>query len=284
MLEKMEQSTGENSDAYQAKRDINITNKGMDYRNVKELCMDLINDNFPKLQEEAMKQVNANVLALADELKVEIEKKKNVIDPVKLAQPDVQAAINEAVQGAAKKGKKSDLNLLATLVASRIAKGNTDLLDISIEEAIRITPKLTFEQINFLSVKHFVSSMTIQIPNISFAHLENFAKPVLDSFSSNCEISVANVRYLAGVGVLDFNPMFGGDAYERFHGDYPSLFTNAEEFKEKVKNQAPSLYKLLEIYNKGNFVSSNLNTFGQVVALTNLGRVFHKIDLKVWIN
>lgn len=284
MLGKMEQLTGENSDAYQAKRDINITNTGMDYRNVKQLCIDLIHENFPKLQEEAMQQVNENVLALADELKKEMEKKKNVIDPIKLAQPDVQAAINEAVQGAAKKGKKSDLNLLASLVASRIDKGNTDLLDITIEEAIRITPKLTFEQINFLSVKHFVSSMMFEIPNISFAHLEAFSKPVLAAFSSNCSISVANIRYLAGVGVLDFNPMFGGDGYSILHQQYPSLSTNIEEFKKQIKTQAPSLYQLVEIYNKEKFSASTLNSFGEVVALTNLGRVFNNIDLKVWIN
>ncbi|MCJ8313918.1 MAG: hypothetical protein HRU38_17535 [Saccharospirillaceae bacterium] len=284
MLGKMEQSTGENSDAYQAKRDININNTGMDYRNVKQLCIDLIHENFPKLQEEAMLQVNENVLALADELKKEIEKKKSVIDPIKLAQPDVQAAINEAVQGAAKKGRKSDLNLLASLVISRIGKGNSDLLDITIEEAIRLTPKLTFEQIKFLSVKHFLSSMFIQVPNISFAHLDNLAKPVLAAFSSNCSISVANIRYLAGVGVLDFNPMFGDDAYSRLYQEYPSLSKNVEEFKEKIKIQAPSYYKLVEIYNKENFSATNLNSFGQVIALTNLGRVINNIDLKVWIN
>lgn len=214
MIGDMKQETGESSEAYQAKRDINITHQGMDYKNVKQLCIDLIHDNFPKLQEEAMKQVNENVMALAGELKNEISKKQAVINPDKLAQPDVQAALNEAVQGAAKKGKKADLNLLAKLVASRIDRGNSDLLDITIEEGIRLTPKLTREHINFLSVKHFVSSMTIQVPNVAFNQLEKFAAPVLSSFSKNCVLSVSNIQYLAGVGVLDFNPMFGHDAYD----------------------------------------------------------------------
>ena len=284
MIGDMKQETGENSDAYQAKRDINITHQGMDYRNVKQLCLDLIHDNFPKLQEEAMKQVNENVMALAGELKTEIAKRQAVTDSEKLAQPDVQAALNEAVQGAAKKGKKADLNLLASLVASRIDKGNSDLLDITIEEAIRITPKLTREHINFLSVKHFVSSMTIQVPNVTFGHLEQFAAPVLSAFGQNCVLSVPNIRYLAGVGVLDFNPMFGHDAYDVQFKSYTSLAGDLQKFKEDVKGKAPSLNKLLELYEKEKFSSANLNSFGQVIALTNLGRIFGNIDLKIWIN
>jgi len=50
------------------------------YNNVKQVCLDLIHDNFPKLQDKAMQQVNANVVALADELKKEIEKRKESID------------------------------------------------------------------------------------------------------------------------------------------------------------------------------------------------------------
>lgn len=284
MIGDMKQETGENSDAYQARRDINITHQGMDYRNVKQLCLDLIHDNFPKLQEEAMKQVNENVMALASELKTEIAKKQAVTDPGKFAQPDVQAALNEAVQGAAKKGKKADLNLLASLVASRIDRGNSDLLDITIEEAIRLTPKLTREHINFLSVKHFMSSMTIQMPNVSFGHLEQFAAPVLAAFGRDCVLSVPNLQYLAGVGVLDFNPMFGHDVYEIQFNGYPLLAENTQEFKERIKDKAPSLCKLLELYDKERFSSANLNSFGQVIALTNLGRIFTNIDLKIWIN
>jgi len=280
----MKQETGENSDAYQAKRDINITHQGMDYQNVKQLCLDLIHDNFPKLQEEAMKQVNENVMAFAIELKAEIAKKQAVTEPEKLAQPDVQAVLNEAVQGAAKKGKKADLNLLASLVASRIDRDNSDLLDITIEEAIRLTPKLTREHINFLSVKHFVSSITIQMLNVEFGHLEQHAALVLAAFERNCVLSVPNIQYLAGVGVLDFNLMFGHDIYEIQFKGYPTLAENPQEFKEKVKSQAPSLSKLLALYEKEKFSSANLNSFGQVVALTSLARIFGNIDLKIWIN
>ncbi|WP_318517278.1 LPO_1073/Vpar_1526 family protein [Photobacterium leiognathi] len=278
----MEQQSGDNSNSYQARRDINI--HGMDYMNVKQLCLDLIHENFPKLQEKAMEQVTNNVMDLAEQLRVEIDKRKHLIDPEKLGNPDVQASVNEAVQGAAKKGRKCDLNLLANLVAARIDKGNSDLLDITIEEAISITPKLTRAHLHFLSVKHFIAAMTLQKPNVSYMDLEQFSIPVLQLFGAECNISVPNIQYLAGVGVLDFNPMFGHDPIDSFVNRYQGLAKDSAQFKEEIKTKAPSLNRLLEIYTKERFDAANLNSFGQVIALTNLGKVFGNMDLKIWIN
>src|SRR5690625_997273 len=105
----MKQSTGESSKAYQAKGDINITNTDMDYKNVKQLCYELLHENCPKLQEEGMQRVNENVLAFDKQLKNEISAKQSLIDEKKLAVPDGQFALNEAVQGSAKKGNESDV-------------------------------------------------------------------------------------------------------------------------------------------------------------------------------
>ena len=53
MKEKMDQNTGDSSDAYQAKGNVTVQkNYGMDYKNVKQLCLDLIHDNFPKLTKD----------------------------------------------------------------------------------------------------------------------------------------------------------------------------------------------------------------------------------------
>jgi len=280
----MKQETGENSDAFQARRDINITHQGMDYTSIKQLFFDLLSDNFPKLHEEAMAQANLNVIALAEELNTVLSEPHTTINPEKMALPDVQAALNDAVQGAAKKGKKADLNLLAKLVASRIDDSNSDLLDMTIEEAIRITPKLTKEHIHFLSIKHFVTHMTLTSPNVDFHNLESFAGPVLSIFGDDCEISMSNIQYLSGVGILDFNPIVKTDPYDTQFKTYPSLAENIQEFQEKIKVQAPSLHSLLNLCESKSFSSVNLNSFGQVIALNSLVRIFGTLDLKKWIN
>lgn len=279
----MDQNTGENSQAYQAKRDINITNTGMDYSSVKQLCLDIIHDNFPKLQDDAMEQVNQNVLALAEELKGEIEKRKESLSFDKLASPDVQAALNDALQGAARKGKKADLNLLASLVASRIDNGNSELLEITIEEAIKIVPKLTKSHINFLVIKHFISSMNLNIPNIMPQHIEQLAITIASSFFMGSEITEGHIRYLAGLGLLDYNPMFGHDIWENKYNAYESLASDKDGFKTLITNTAPTMAKLINSYDKNKFAGANLTAFGQVIALTSINRIIGNIDLKIWI-
>jgi len=279
----MDQTTGENSQAYQAKRDINVTNTGMDYNSVKQLCLDIIHDNFPKLQDVAMEQVNKNVLELAAELKGEIEKRKQSLSFDKLASPDVQAALNDALQGAARKGKKSDLNLLASLVSSRIDKGNSELLDITIEEAVKIVPKLTKSHINFLVIKHFVANMNLNIPNVTAQHLDQFAIPIAANYLPGSDLTEGHIRYLAGLGLLDYNPMFSHDIWDNKRETYKHLASDINGFKSVMSSSAPTMTRLLNSYEKNRLSGVSLNSFGQVIALTSMNRVFGNIDLKVWI-
>lgn len=276
------QSTGDNSNAYQAQRDIVI--KGMDYTNVKQLCLELIHENFPKLQAEAMQQVNANVLSLADELKSAIQSRAPELQQSKLSEPDVQATLNEAVQGAAKKGKKADLRLLAELVATRLSASNSDLLDITIDEAIKLVPKLTRLQLNILCRKHYVANIIFGHPALSFALLNDLARQVIQAFPVEQDVSNANMQYMAGVGVLDFNPMFGHNAYDIQYGAYKTLAPSMDAFTSTIKSNAPELDSLVSWYEKNKLGSANLNSFGQAIAIMGLSRVLGPMDLKIWIN
>jgi hypothetical protein len=276
------QSTGDNSNAYQAQRDIVI--QGMDYTNVKQLCLDLIHENFPKLQAEAMQQVNANVLLLADELKSAIQNRAPELQQSKLSEPDVQATLNEAVQGAAKKGKKADLKLLAELVVARLSGSNSDLLDITIDEAIKLVPKLTRHQLNIICRIHYIANITYGHPALSFAMLNDLARKIALTFPVEQDVSIANMQYMAGVGVLDFNPMFGRNAYELQYSTYKALAPSQEEFTSTVKANAPDLDLLISWYEKGRLGSANLNSFGQAIAIMGLSRALGPMDMKIWIN
>ncbi len=280
----MDQTTGENSQAYQAKRDINVTNTGMDYNSVKQLCLDILHDNFPKLQDDAMEEVKKNVLELAAELKEEIEKRKQSLSFEKLALPDVQASLNDALQGAARKGKKSDLNLLASLVSSRIDKGNSEFLDITIEEAVKIVPKLTKNHINFLVSKQFVGNMDFNIPNVTAQQLDQFAMPICADYLSGSDLTEGHIRYLAGLGLLDYTPMFSHDIWENKRETYKHLASNINDFKSVMSSSAPTMTRLLNLYEKNKLSGVSLNSFGQVIALTSINRVFGNIDLKAFIN
>lgn len=276
------QSTGDSSNAYQAQRDILI--QGMDYTNVKQLCLDLIHENFPKLQAEAMQQVNANVLSLADELKSAIQSRAHELQQSKLSEPDVQATLNEAVQGAAKKGTKADLKLLAELVAARLSASNSDLLDITIDESIKLVPKLTRLQLNIICRVHYVANITYGHPALNFAMLNELAIKVTQAFPVEQDVSMANMQYMAGVGVLDFNPMFGRNSYELQYNTYKTLAPSQDAFISSTKANAPDLDSLLTWHEKNRLGSANLNSFGQAIAIIGLSRVLGPMDMKIWIN
>lgn len=286
MIGKTEQSTGDNSAAYQSQGSMTINN-GMDYKNVSQLCLDLIHQNFPKLKEEAMAQAMTNVAEFTEQLRAEIEMLKGNISEKKLSEPDTQSALNDAVIGAAMKGNKSDLNLLVKLVGARLNSQNTDLLDITIEQAIKIVPKLTIAQLNFLAVKHFVGHIRVrpQDNDQILPSLEKMAQKVFEEFSANSIISLGNIQYLSGIGVIEYTPMFSRGIWGQLLEEYKQQFNlEMTVFKEKVVEYAPSFYALIELYVANNFESVELNSFGKVIALTHLGKVIGDLDLKIWIN
>ncbi|HEX5056682.1 MAG TPA: LPO_1073/Vpar_1526 family protein [Gammaproteobacteria bacterium] len=281
----MKQETGDGSGAYQAGRDIVIDNRsGLGYSDVKALCLDLIHANFPKLQEEAMSQVNQRIIEFSEQLKSQIDEKGTAADSSRLARPDVQAALNDALQGAAKKGTTNDYPTLARLVAARLDRGNNELLDIVIEEAIRVTPKLTQEHIKYLTIHHFIGAVKTKVPNVSLEMLESMTKPIHERFCSGCKLSYANVNYLAGVGVISLKSIRSGDSYENYLKVYPWLASNMDDFKEKLKREAPCIHDLLEVCNDEKYVSTRLTSTGQAIALTNISMFFPGIDLKIWIS
>jgi hypothetical protein len=285
VISKTEQSVGDFSVAYQSGREMTVQHfHGMDYQSVKQLCLDLINDNFPKLQQEVMQQATKNVLDLAEQLRLEFEKDKAAISAEKLASPDMQAALNDAVQGAALKGKKSDLSVLAKLVTRRLNARNDDVLDITLEQAIKIVPRLTHAHIKFLAVKQFIANLSLVESAVTYDRLEAFAKPVLDS-CSDCVLTNGNLQYLEGIAVLTYNQMFQhGDIWEQKYRSYKSLEVDLQRFKSSVQTRAPSFFALLEIYSKNKFASVTLNGFGQAIALSHLSKFFGDIDFKTWIN
>ncbi len=96
----------------------------------------LLTENFPKLEAAAAAKAKENTELLVKSTFQKLSAKIDSISIEKLAEPDVQNTFNTAVMGAAKKGLKIDIDLLAELLESRIEKGNTNYVDNCIEVAV----------------------------------------------------------------------------------------------------------------------------------------------------
>lgn len=158
------QSLSENSQGIQVGRDLNYSVNGLTYRDVKEVCTDLIEANFPKLREEAiaisMKHVEEFSRIFFNEL---VQKNISYVEE-RLKDPDVQAAINTSIVHVARMTNKSHKEILSELLSQKITNIE-DEKNIIYNDAIDLLTKLTKNQILFIVFIYSIRVMTIVDPH-----------------------------------------------------------------------------------------------------------------------
>ena len=175
------------------------------------------------------------------------------------------------------------MSTLSKLVAARLDNGNSELLDIVIEEAIRVTPKLTQDHLKYITFHHYISSTKQQGPNIPFEVIEMMVVPVYDRFYTGAQLTDGSINYLAGLGLLTINQLMSGNIFEHFRKEYSWLGTDAKDFEEKAKEKAPRFHQMLSSFNEWGSFKMRLTSTGQTIALTNLSTVLPGLDFKIWI-
>lgn len=144
------QEVSENSIAIQAGRDLNI---GLSYRDVKDICTDLIEANYPILREEARQVSMQYVEEFGGKLfeRLQLEEIENTQE--KLKDPDVQAAITTSVIHVARMTEKSHQEILCELLAEKI-KNKEDETNLLLNDAIEVMTKITKNQLLYIVFIH----------------------------------------------------------------------------------------------------------------------------------
>src|SRR5690606_38023584 len=116
LLDKQNQNVGDGSTAHLAGRDIiHNTYYGLRDHEVASLVQELLQNNFPRLVNDAKEAVERNIEEFNAKLHQTLEKRFQDLNFDKLSDPDVQADFNQAINNAARKGKKSNLDLLTEI-------------------------------------------------------------------------------------------------------------------------------------------------------------------------
>lgn len=228
------------STAIQAGRDVNY--HGLSVAEVRELCTLFLRNDFPELREEAKRTAEEHVRSFASALEAKLVNDAASIVLEKFKEPDVQAAINDAVQATARKGAAANPEILCTLISERVAQKSNSYKDIVVSEAVQATPRLTSAQISLLSFVHFIKSITIQnMPNV--AALEYFGQIALAFSSPGFSLSESQRQHLQYAGVASVNNLFGGDIYEQLNkASYKYLnYPDGNAFKQALTAGAPHL-------------------------------------------
>lgn len=128
----------------------NITYEGMSPLEASKMAINLFEENFPKLREEARKVAKERIEELCKKI---IEKLENegVEDFTAFKEPDTQYALVEAQKSYARFGSKEMLETLSGLLCKRVQNDKDFKLKVTIDKAIDIASMITTEQINYLS-------------------------------------------------------------------------------------------------------------------------------------
>lgn len=286
--DKQEQSADAGATAIQAGRDVHY--HGLSVSEVKELCTLFLINNFPELREEARRTAEEHVRIFAQTLEQKLVNDATSIVLEKFSEPDVQAAINDAVQASARKGQAANPTILSTLISERVAKITNNYKDIVISEAVQVVPRLTHDQIALLSFIHFVFSVTVgglQRPS----SLEQYGQVALRFSSPGFGLSNSQKRHIEYTGAASFNNLLGGNIYDVLvkKGGYDYFgFTDGATFKAVLATQAPSFSKLLDQFNLDNLFTMQLTSVGQAIAIANISNHFESnhikgLDYTIWL-
>ncbi len=284
--DKQEQKVGSEGTAIQAGGNVTIAqNTGLSATEVKELCLLFLRDNFPALREEAMKVAESNIQEFAASLESKIIERSEEILLEKFADPDVQAAINDAVQASARKGEKSNPSVLVDLITERVSIATNDFRDIVLSEAITVVPKLTKPQISYLSFIHYMTNMSYK-GRQHISQLERPSRAALSAVSEGFNLSDSQKRHIQYAGACSIVSVASIDIYKGWMNKlYKHMgYTNLEKFKSDLIAFSPSSKTLLDTFDgdsKGGEV--RLTSVGQAIAIANLSTTMGEIDYSIWL-
>lgn len=116
-----------------------------------KLAINLFMENFPKLQDEALKTVQNRVEEFIQETVSKIEAKYGA-DFSAFSKPDMQYILIEAEKGYARKGTPELCAILSSLVADRTACTENSYLEIVLDKAIELIPSLLPTHLDYLTL------------------------------------------------------------------------------------------------------------------------------------
>ena len=284
--DKQNQNVEAEGTAIQAGGDVTVTqNKGLSVDEVKELCLLFLRDNFPSLRDEAIRAAEANVQKFAASLEQKIVEKSGEIVFEKFTDPDVQAAINDAVQASARKGEKANPSVLVDLIAERASASANDFKDIVISEAVTVVPKITKPQIAYLSFIHYMTHVGVQgLQHLS--HLEPYSQRALAAVSMGFNLSAAQISHIQYAGTCSIASIMSVDIYNGWMTQLYKYFgyTELEKFKTDLTKFSPSSKILLDTFDKeAKSGQVTLTSVGQAIAIANLSTTLGKLDYSIWL-
>jgi hypothetical protein len=163
------QKSGENSTNLQGQT-VNVYN-GISYQDAKDIAQDVFTSNFLILKNEAAQIAKERAEEITDKFLASLQTKK----PEAIAefkQPGMQDALFTAQKEYAKSGDENLGDLLVDILVDRASTPTRNMLQIVLDDALKVAPSLTVQQMDTLTLNFLL----IRTRNQGILNLDSFKK------------------------------------------------------------------------------------------------------------
>lgn len=226
MFEKQEQSASDGGIATQAGRDI-VINMGISYTEARNIAEDVFKNNFYKLSEVAANEVDRRINYITDKIIKEFQE-SNPEGINKFKDPGFQVSLYEVQKSYAKTGDMNLADMLINMLIERSKHDERSYLQIVMDEAIAVVPKLTKDHLNIMT--NIFTLWTLRSDYIyTCEDLVQFIKRMVEPFLFENRHSYFS--YLVYLGCIT-NNFFSEDIKNIFFKKYQGLFQICSDIKD----------------------------------------------------
>lgn len=230
-MPRQSQSGGDFSTNIQAE---NVTLTGLTYADVKNIAIDVFNQNFLTLSEQADAVARERAEIITEKYLSELRVQNP--EGIKSAQdPDFQYALFTVQKEYARIGDDELGDLLIDLLVDRTKHPTRSIIQIVLNESLSIAPKLTTDQLSALTIifiiKHTINRGVNNL--IKFGeHLDKHIQPFAGALSKNSSC-YQHLAY-AGCGSIS---VAGSGIGDLFRENYSGIFSKGFTINDLEKKQ-----------------------------------------------
>ena len=139
-------------------------------------------------------------------------------------------------------------------------------------EAIKVVPRLTPEQIGFLTLALFLTSTKVTSAT-SLKDIDPLAIAVLQTSKHSFGLSDSQKSHLEFAGCASILQLLSNSAYTIWKANYDFLKDIPdEELKKTIEKDFPALHQLAKAFDDNKLGQISLTSVGKVIGLANLSK------------
>jgi hypothetical protein len=257
------QESGDNSANYQAET---INQYGISYRDAKEIALDVFQQNFIVLSEQAKQLAKERAEELTNNFLTEIkEKNPELLNSVQ--EPSMQSALYSAQKSYAISGDRDSADLLVDILVKRAEQNERNLMQIVLNECLEIIPKLIIRQLNTLSLVFLVRNLSKD--GMTESSLRGFIINVLKPFTENLTKEPSFYLHLQ----CSYCCVGLGNDHVLTLGSFQIDKTFSALDKDILLNYGDFMEELFDVWKNSEMGEMMLTPAGIALALANIKRV-----------